>query len=342
MRRHTLGLLGASAAGVVGACSLMAPSDAQLSGSDSNTERAVHDAGSGEAGAAAAADAGSAGETGEGGEPAIGGEDSGDGSLVPFPGSNSAGATSSGATASSPPGPLLWLKADAGITEKSGFVTVWADQSKHALNATQPLDGHQPKRVTPIAGKLSLLEFDGVDDYLALPQGFSSFEGGLSLFIAAQETVVAACPALIHLSNAPDVDDIDLDFDSVRGAQTTPSKGTGESSGAGDLGRTFHFEVGAKYLTAPSDSFSPGTLITLSVVLGTDGKVELRLGGLLLAMGTIPLPSSVERMNNFIGRSLYSGCKPYHGRIGELMLYDRALPPGERLGIEQYLSERWQ
>lgn len=344
-------VLGASA------CSLLAPSDAELRGAETGAGGGASSNGE------ARASAGESGTVGEGREPEAGASgaeaiagargseagaadssEPGAETVIPFPGGSAGGANGGATNGARDPAQLLWLRADTGVTLTSGVVSAWQDQSGHKHHAAQTMVMRSPKRVTPVTGKLPWIEFDGVDDELDLPVGFSNFDAGLSLFAVVQETAVSSCPALIQLSNAPEVDDIDLDFDSVRsnrgelGLQVAVGPGTSAS----DSGRTIHFEAGSQFVSAPGDAFQPGALVTLSVVQTPSAVVELRVDGVYLARGQVALPKSIERMNNFIGRSLYTGCKAFHGRVGELMLYNRALSDGERAGIEQYLIKRWK
>src|SRR5687767_11254862 len=48
-----------------------------------------------------------------------------------------------------------------------------------------------------------------------------------------------------------------------------------------------------------------------------------------------------ERANNFIARSLYSGCAFFDGHVFELLLYARAVDVLERESIEAYLQTKW-
>ena len=60
----------------------------------------------------------------------------------------------------------LWLKADAGVTESSGAVSAWADQSTNSNNATQAGGTLQPLYVADGLNFNPAFLFDGVDDYM--------------------------------------------------------------------------------------------------------------------------------------------------------------------------------
>lgn len=60
----------------------------------------------------------------------------------------------------------LWLRADAGVTEASGDVSSWADQSLSGINATQATGASQPDYSANALNFNPGLLFDGTDDFL--------------------------------------------------------------------------------------------------------------------------------------------------------------------------------
>ena len=87
-----------------------------------------------------------------------------------------------------PGSPILWLKADAGVTTNaSGLVTQWNDQSGNGNNATQSDTNHSPLFVSNVLNGKPALRFDGdqdntdLGDFLhgsgdvGLSAGFTSF-----------------------------------------------------------------------------------------------------------------------------------------------------------------------
>lgn len=72
----------------------------------------------------------------------------------------------------------LWLRADAGITLNGSTVSVWADQSGNASDATQGLSANQPLFVANALNGKPSLRFDGNNDYMttsAFSQSINSF-----------------------------------------------------------------------------------------------------------------------------------------------------------------------
>ncbi|MDF3066786.1 MAG: hypothetical protein K0R38_2387 [Polyangiaceae bacterium] len=305
-----------------GACSLMAPSDAELLGKMTRpTSSNAGSDGSGESNGGAVtkggANSGSSGSLGGAGEtelPPLGG----DGSL---PGAGGERGNSDFSSLIPQDGLALWLMADHGIGEvEGGAVAVWSDFSVNESDAKQSLGSLQPKLVPNARGSLPLLEFDGVDDRLSLPSGFADFSAGLSVFIIASQSSDQGCPSLLQLSNEPEAQDVEV----------------GRFHGA------VHYEVAEDDVWGEDDSFALQQLVLVGVTHAPGKNPELQLNAMHMETGTFTaLPEVKERTNNFIGRSLYQGCEPFHGRIGEIILYSRALDTTERLAVHLYLQNKW-
>lgn len=236
--------------------------------------------------------------------------------------SSSGGALASGGTTALPDIPtsglVLWLAADRGVTQANGAVSKWLDQSPNHADATQVAAASRPKSVTAENG-LPILEFDGKDDYLALPEGFANFSAGLTFFAVAQYLEESECAAVMQFSNDSEVDDID--FGRFQGAM--------------------HYEVAENYVNAQQGTLAVGPLTLLEFVHDEDEKVELRMDGQFMTPGEMPLPGVVSRVGNFVGRSLYRDCSPLKGKIAEILFYSRPFGQEERLLVEQYLSKKW-
>lgn len=236
--------------------------------------------------------------------------------------SSSGGALATGGTDALPDIPTsglaLWLAADRGVTLANGVASKWLDQSPNHADATQVAAASRPKPIKADNG-LPLLEFDGKDDYLALPEGFANFSAGLTFFAVAQYLEESECAAVMQFSNDSEVDDIDF----------------GRFQGA------LHYEVGENYVNASQGTLSVGPLTLLEFAHDEDEGVELRMDGQFMTAGEMPLPSVVSRVGNFVGRSLYRDCSPLKGSVAEILFYSRPLGQEERLLVEQYLSKKW-
>jgi hypothetical protein len=70
--------------------------------------------------------------------------------------------------------------------------------------------------------------------------------------------------------------------------------------------------------------------------------VSFRKNGADFGQGVAALPRTVERGQCFVGKTLYTGSVPFNGTLHELLIYARALSPGETQGVELALKQRWQ
>jgi hypothetical protein len=218
-------------------------------------------------------------------------------------------------------GLLLWLRADVGVTKANAagldpVVSAWADQSPSHFDARQSVAGKQPKWLLDGASGRAAVVFDD-DDYLSLPAGFTDFSRGVSAFGVAQIASTASCADILFLSNGPEIDDVSF----------------GRHNGKA------HYEVYSGDL--PGDDFPTVGPQMLSVVHGTDWNMALRLNGAPFATSNFEPPATILRLSNVVGRSLYQECGSINGAIYEILLYGRALDPGERVEVESYLQKRW-
>jgi len=214
-------------------------------------------------------------------------------------------------------GLLLWLRADRGVTEESGAVAIWVDQSGNDLHATQTASNVRPKLVRQAIGGHPSIEFDGADDFMRLAPGFTDFSAGVSIFTVVQRAPTSACNAVLELSNGSEIDDISL----------------------GEYNQALYYEVFNGWTgggAVPTD-----TPLMLAVVHHTNLTLEMRQNGQLAGEGSTDLPITVLREQNFVGRSLYADCVVFPGQIGEVIIYARAVSDAELLSIEAYLRSRW-
>ena len=308
-------------------CSLLAPSDAALMGDNQQVAQAgqADTAGKGptpqgDAGAVTQAGLGSGGvptADATGGVPGGYGGNGGDGSAGMSGGAAPDPASLSGQIPQDKL--LLWLLSDHGIGEADGGVAVWADQSPNHADAKQSIISLRPKVAAAIGAAPHMLEFDGIDDQLALPEGFSDFSQGLSAFVIARESADSYCPSLLHLSNEPEQDDIEV----------------------GRFNGSIHYEVQEEDMSGTDNAFALNQTVLLSVIHQPNKMTVLRINDVYMTSGEFMLPVVKKRLNNFVGRSLYSDCGVYPGQIGEIIVYARALTNAEREQVQAYLQKRW-
>lgn len=214
-------------------------------------------------------------------------------------------------------GLLLWLRADRGVTVQNGAVTEWADQSPSKTNATQDLTNLQPQLLDDAIGGQPALVFDGQDDFLKLPAGFSDFSNGISLFAVAQSNSPDVCTGVFEASNGAEIDDISLDS---------------------DFGK-LNFEV---YDANDEEvSFPANVPEEVEAIQAPDQSVEVRRNGPMGIETSFALPAQVVRNQVYVGKTLYANCQVFPGMIAELIVYSRAVTASENTAIEGYLQSKY-
>jgi hypothetical protein len=215
-------------------------------------------------------------------------------------------------------GLLLWLRADMGVTETRGTISMWADHSGHHSDAVQTDPTKQPKLGS--GGPRAAVVFD-TDDFMSLPAGFGDFSAGISMFAVfdtnADPDAAGLCIDVLDLSNGPEVDDITL----------------GRHDGQ------VHYEVFNS--DVHGDMLPPGVPVLASIVHSPDQTVQLRLNSAPFTVANIELPATITRLSNVVGRSLYADCGSMNGGLWETLVYGRALNNDERARVESYLQSRW-
>lgn len=273
------------------------------------------------AGKAAGGSAGAGGATGGGTSPMEGGSAAQAGSPSPSGGEGGSGPEPE-------PSPIskdqlvYWFKADAGITEASGRIEGWADQSGNAHHAFQGLSNQRPVSTTVDLLPHPVVELDG-NTFLQLPPLDAPLDGGLTFFAIAGRSEDSSCAAIVELSNGKEVDDVFF----------------------GHGGLTMHFEVADIWFDTNAEVFDLGVMRQVTYKQSGDATTavaELSANGSFVGSQNVPFPVRKLREQNFIGLTQYDNCSKYIGGIGEIILYSRVLGRDEQRAVEGYLLEKWQ
>ena len=160
------------------------------------------------------------------------------------------------------------------------------------------------------------LDFDGSDDYIDLPDGFSDFEKGCTISLWAYPSAVQNWERFMDFGNGSADDNIwfgrrassnDLAFECWTGGS---SNGMVTAGGAIVLNEWQMF----------------------TVTVDSNGNARLFKNGQFLTSGTAT-PLSVTRVNNYIGRSNWSADDYYQGYMDDIRIYNYKLTDTEVLAM---------
>jgi hypothetical protein len=156
------------------------------------------------------------------------------------------------------------------------------------------------------------MEFDGVDDYVDLPDGFDYFAMGMTFSVWAKPTELTNWARFFDFGNGDGQDNILL-------ARIGTSDRVGFHIYEGDDNNAFEVD----------DVIAPKEWQMLTVTVDDQGNASVYKNGTLLDAGTLAVPLVVTRVNNFIGRSNWERDDLYIGLMDDIRLYNYALEPLE-------------
>ena len=213
-------------------------------------------------------------------------------------------------------GLLLWLKADAGVTQTGGFASVWADQSTHGNNATQATGGIQPA-VSSFASGAIALSFPNSAKMVLTSAVFDGLSAA-TFFIVHNTTQDPENNGGVWGGNIAFGIEV---YDNAPGdGRALRVNGTRIDANA--------FTYGADTITECVYDGTTGGGTATSYVNGSSHGVTTGLGA-TLSSGS----------SHTIGA--YAGVFYAPTTIGEIVAYSRALSTTERKSVESYLSNRY-
>jgi len=220
----------------------------------------------------------------------------------------------------------LWLKADVGVSAGAvGAVTAWADQSGKANNAAQASADQAPVLVADAGNGKPALRFDGVDDFLEVPDSDSlSITADITTFYAVKFTDFDSFRAVWAKTqvNQPAPNDwYALPGTGIPRAYRGDGTGLNESA---DGGKAL---PAGKYLVAGYDV--SGTKLTHYYGASPTGSGHISAN----------VPGDA-------GTSLFIGSRDdkvtlMKGDIAEILIYNRSLTSEERIAVVSYLGKKY-
>ncbi|HOL90079.1 MAG TPA: immunoglobulin domain-containing protein, partial [Anaerohalosphaeraceae bacterium] len=159
------------------------------------------------------------------------------------------------------------------------------------------------------AGKVGqAMVFDGLNDWIDLPDGFANFRSGLTFTVWAKPTATASWARFFDFGNGADAGNIyfsrngtgaDLTFSTLGGSVT--------ASGVLALNEWQWF----------------------AVTVDETGNAVIYKNGVSVQTGTVTIPAVVTRTSNFLGKSNWAADALYKGLMDEIRLYNYALTADE-------------
>lgn len=228
----------------------------------------------------------------------------------------------------------LWLEADSGVTEVSGNVSVWEDQTSNNHDFSQGTAGSRPAHVASVYGSHSAVRFDGVNDFLSMTSGTLADlidNDGWTIFAVwtpdpaasfGSESAPDTLPAVItDLASKWGLSQL---FYTLCETWEVASGGTKHARGA--------FEGAARCITAAWSGEYGGA--------GIGRYIRLEQGAQHCAINQSGNITSLTG-GVVIGKN-GAGTAFFKGDLFELVIYDRALSDQERQLVHLYLKDKWQ
>jgi hypothetical protein len=152
------------------------------------------------------------------------------------------------------------------------------------------------------------LKFDGTNDYIDIPDGYSDFAKGCTVSVWAYPTAVKTWSRFIDFGNGSSSDNIW--FGRYNNTTTLAFEGWSGSSSAG--------------LVTAADAIALNAWQMFTATVDSSGNVKLYKNGQQVATGTSGV-SNITRVNNYIGRSNWSGDQYYQGNMDDVRIYNYCL-----------------
>jgi fibronectin type 3 domain-containing protein len=207
-------------------------------------------------------------------------------------------------------------------------VTSWADTSGGGNDAVAG-----PGAPTLIADAINgrpAVRFDGVDDSLSLPAGFSNFTAGVSLYFVMKPTVLRSGFKMLLLGNGASRQNI------------------GFGRGGNTSGLHYHTFSGSNSVTWFNTSgglvVGEAALFSVRQDAGTANSTSyaaLSKNGIVLFGQNMYVPPVTTRSVNYIGRSSFTGDGLLQGDVAEVLLYARKLTDTEQASLHAYIAAKY-
>jgi PKD repeat protein len=221
-------------------------------------------------------------------------------------------------------GNTLWLSADGSVTEFSGQVLAWSDNSSNGIAFAQGVAADQPTLVVnePSLNNKSVIQFDGNSDFLSAGNVLNIGTNSLSIFLVGNGTGV---------------------FLAKFGSLTLPHNiysllniaGFGEGAEiAGNAYQEVHTTLASNYHVINANVNR--TTSTINLKRNFNNVATAIATGISSSSYDFSTPNPL-----LIGK--YNSTNPNYlnGSIAEILFYNSNLSTNDRLSIEKYLNDKY-
>lgn len=217
-----------------------------------------------------------------------------------------------------------WFKSDTGVTEATGGVSAWADQSGQtsgfAHDVLQTVEGQRPDLIADCdGGGNACIRFDGVDDELisALHTGLAGTD--TTVFVVAKLDATDGSDTLFQM-----------------GSTSTINVGTQYITTAGPVGRFRSNDGGNKDVTRTPSSGEKGIY---EWHYDAGGNKTAYFNG--VSQGTVAVGTMAGIQKTSVGGLQSTALYNWDGDIYEIIVYDELLTTNEADDVRAYLENKY-
>ncbi|NEQ73033.1 MAG: LamG domain-containing protein, partial [Okeania sp. SIO2C9] len=156
------------------------------------------------------------------------------------------------------------------------------------------------------------LNFDGVDDYIQMPEMNIDYSQGFTVEAWVYYQNFNNQSRVIDFANAPGKNNI------IFGNRTTTNDGL-----------LVVFVGSTRKAIEVKGILEKNQWLHLTATIDESGNAKVYKDGQEVGGGLVALPNSVNRTKNYIGKSNWSADGFFHGKMSHLRMYNRALSPEE-------------
>ncbi len=177
-----------------------------------------------------------------------------------------------------------------------------------------------------------VVSLDGVNDYVDLPDGFNNFTAGFHNFSVTKFKNNNFYARIFDFGNGADNNNIiffrqattnNLGVTVYNGASSPNGQQVVTGGITNDITNLFEFSIDAG--TAGTTSFTN---------IFADSKS-------LALSGNTTVPTTITRVNNYIGRSNWAADAYNNSDYNEMLFYNVKLSAAERLKVQSYMAVQW-